>query len=251
VNARVEGVIKFTAEHEREAVEPYTLAPVLDDIVGWRAVLFTLRLVGQDPQRYDGAAYGNISARVPPWDAEPGWRAFVVTGTQTSGKETIGADDLCIVSAYDYDRNRVASRGLVLPSSESLTHGAVYDLWAATRFVFHVHAPLLWRRAAALDLPITRPDVEYGTPAMAHEVLRLFRTTALRHTAVLAMGGHEDGVVAFGPSAREAGAALLHWLAQALAQESGASTLPVSRDSGARAVRPRALHLGPGLGGRG
>ncbi len=220
---RGEGVIKFSAEHASAPLARPEVEPVLEDLLGWRAVLHELGLVGQDPARYEGAGYGNLSARVPPWDAEPGHRGFAVTGTQTGGKPYLTVDDLCVVGFYDYVRNQVRSHGRVLPSSESMTHGAVYDLWAATRFVFHVHAPVLWRNARELGLPTTRPDVEYGTPEMAQEVLRLFRTSALRTLGVFAMGGHEDGIVAFGPSARETGAALLETLAAAYGRRATAT----------------------------
>jgi hypothetical protein len=47
---------------------------------------------------------------------------------------------------------------------------------------------------------------------------RLLRTTKLPRNPILVMGGHEDGVIAFGRSADEAGAALLKVLAEALAR---------------------------------
>ena len=101
------------------------------------------------------------------------------------------------------------------PSSESLTHGAIYDLGAHIRFVFHAHTPVIWRRAAALRIPVSDRAVPYGTPEMAREVERLWRTTALPDLGILAMGGHEDGVIAFGRSAEEAGEVTLRYLARA------------------------------------
>jgi len=210
-----EGVIKFAAEHAHRPLPAHELGGLADELLGWRAVLHQLGLVGRDPTRYEGAAYGNLSARLAPFGSEPGHRPFLVTGTQTGGKPDLGESDLCVVSFYDYHRNFVRSRGAVLPSSESMTHGAVYDLWGSVRFVFHVHAPRVWRAARKLDLPATRDEVAYGTPEMALEVQRLFRTTALRSLGVFVMGGHEDGVVAFGPTARDTGAALLEVVARA------------------------------------
>ena len=60
-------------------------------------------------------------------------------------------------------------------------------------------------------------DVANGTPRMAVEVQRLFRESTLSGTGILAMGGHEDGVLAFGGSAGEAGETLVRHLARALA----------------------------------
>jgi hypothetical protein len=59
--------------------------------------------------------------------------------------------------------------------------------------------------------------VDYGTPEMAREVKRLDQTYGLRDKGLLTMAGHEDGIVAFGRTAAEAGAALTTALARALA----------------------------------
>ena len=80
-----------------------------------------------------------------------------LTGTQTSGKDCMSLADLCVVEGCDVERNRVASRGPVLPSSESLTHGAIYDLTPHIRVVLHAHSPVIWRRARELRLPTTDP----------------------------------------------------------------------------------------------
>jgi hypothetical protein len=66
-----------------------------------------------------------------------------------------------------------------------------------------------------LRLPTTNPNVPYGTPEMARETHRLFRSTALPDLQILAMGGHEDGIVVFGRTAEEAGQILLRSLARA------------------------------------
>jgi ribulose-5-phosphate 4-epimerase/fuculose-1-phosphate aldolase len=124
---------------------------------------------------------------------------------------------LCAVEEYDLRENRVRSAGSVLPSSESLTHGAIYDLSTAIRFVFHVHSPAIWTRARELRLPQTSADIAYGTQAMAVEVQDLYRSTNLAERRVLSMRGHEDGVVAFGHTAREAGLAIMAELAAAYA----------------------------------
>ena len=56
-----------------------------------------------------------------------------------------------------------------------------------------------------------------GTPAMAAEVARLYADPAVRAGGILAMGGHEDGLVAFGASAEAAGTVLVRAFARALA----------------------------------
>ncbi|HEY4222481.1 MAG TPA: class II aldolase/adducin family protein, partial [Myxococcota bacterium] len=106
------------------------------------------------------------------------------------------------------------SRGPSLPSSESLTHGAIYDVVPGARAVLHAHAPSIFR--AAIALPSTASNVAYGTVAMAREVERLWRSSDLKHERVLVMRGHEDGVIAFGDDLDDAGARLLRVLARAL-----------------------------------
>ena len=182
-------------------------------------ILSLTGLVGQDPARYEGAGYGNVSARVGPRSAGRGRRAFLITGSQTSGKRCITLNDFAVVERYEYRRNRVWSYGETPPSSESMTHGAVYDLGPHIRCVLHVHTPTLWRRARHLGLPTTGPAARYGTPEMALEVERLYRETVLPERTILAMGGHEDGMVVFGRSPEEAGQVLLTWLARAYEAE--------------------------------
>lgn len=216
----MEGVVKFRAVHRAVPLEARTCASEVATLAGWREVLRRLGLVGQDPARYGGAGFGNLSVRVPPFDqARRGRRRFLVTGTQTGGRAAFSLADCCVVEAYDLERNEVTSVGETSPSSESLTHGAIYDAAPSVRSVFHVHSAELWTQASALGLPHTRDDVPYGTPEMAREVERLFREGAVHDCGIFAMGGHEDGVIAFGESADAAGTTLvLHW-ARAVAAE--------------------------------
>ncbi len=212
---REEGVIKFEFEHSRESLARSRYAELACALIAWREILALTGLVGQDRARYEGAGYGNVSVRLGRPGMGLGRRSFLVTGTQTSGKHCIGLDDFCIVERYDFDRHRLVSKGLTPPSSESMTHGAVYDLGPHIRCVLHAHSPVLWNRRHELRLPETSPDVPYGTPEMAREVQRLYREGVFAERRVLAMGGHEDGVIAFGSSPEAAGQALLTWLGRA------------------------------------
>ena len=122
-----------------------------------------------------------------------------------------------LVERYDVQRHHLRSRGSVRPSSESLTHGAIYDIAPTARAVLHAHAPEIWRHARSLGLPVTRSEARNGTPAMAMEVQRLYRESTLSGTGMVVMGGHEDGVIALGPTAADAGETLIRHLARALA----------------------------------
>lgn len=211
--AQQEGVIKFELWFIQTAPLP---EEALREINAWRHLLYLTHLIGRDPERYDGFGYGNISQRIAPFDAPPHERRFIITGSQTGGLPALTGAHYTLVRESHPVQNLIAAEGPILPSSESLTHGAVYALDDALRFVMHVHAPALWRHAHTLGLPVTRPDVAYGTPEMSDEVGRLFRETDARRRRLFAMGGHEDGLVSFGPTAEEAGAVLLTYLARAL-----------------------------------
>lgn len=212
-----EGVIRFESRHDTRPLEERVYGEAAGRLVAWREVLARLGLIGQDPARYDGLGYGNVSARVGPLgDVGRGRRRFLVTGTQTGGRARLTLRDFSLVECYDIAGNRLTSAGLVPPSSESLTHAALYDVAAAARVVLHAHAPEIWRHARALGIPITGAGVPNGTPAMGREVQRLFRESAFSTTGILAMGGHEDGVIAFGASAAEAGGIVVRQLGRAL-----------------------------------
>jgi len=212
---QLEGVIKFHSDHDGSPLVAARYGEFACRLIAWREIMALTGLVGQETGLYDGAGYGNVSCRVPPYTSGRGRRSFLITGTQTSGRRCIGLDGFCLVKRYDYRTNRVESQGSSLPSSESMTHAAVYDLGPHIRTVLHAHSPVLWRHAAALRIPTTEPSVAYGTPEMASEVQRLYGEGLFAERKILSMGGHEDGIVTFGRSTQEAGEVLLRWLAKA------------------------------------
>jgi len=210
-------VLGFAAEHTTRPLEERVYGEAARALAAWREILARLGLLGQDPARYGGAGFGNASVRLGPFGAVPrGRRRFLVTGAGTGGRRGLGLADLCVVEEYDLARNRVRSVGAVAPSSESLTHGALYDIAPAARAVLHAHAPEVWRAAGRLGLPRTGAAARNGTPALALEVQRLYRESALSSLGVLVMAGHEDGVLTFGASLAEAGTVLVRQLGRAL-----------------------------------
>ncbi len=122
-----------------------------------------------------------------------------------------------MIETYDPQTNRVTAKGPVKPSSESLTHGMIYDLDTGIHAILHVHSPHVWQQASALNIPVTDAAVAYGTPEMALEAGRLFRETDVLHKGIFSMGGHEDGIVSFGTTPGEAGSILLQALARSYA----------------------------------
>jgi len=73
--------------------------------------------------------------------------------------------------------------------------------------VIHVHSREMWQRL--LDrVPTSSRDVPYGTREMAEEIERLWNESDLRREKILAMGGHEEGVITFGEGLDVAGTIL-------------------------------------------
>jgi hypothetical protein len=61
----------------------------------------------------------------------------------------------------------------------------------------------LW--AALLNqAPTSSKAVDYGTPEMAYEVMRLLKVADVQSRKILVMAGHEGGIVAFGKNLEEA-----------------------------------------------
>ena len=210
-----EGICKFNLQFS-------TAAPVMPDtrlceLTAWRSILWKLGLIGQNPQRYGGHGFGNVSQRIAPAGTAVHRRAFLISGTQTGAQENLDATHYSHVLQYDTSTNRVTAEGPVEPSSESLTHGMIYDLDDRIRTILHVHSPEIWEHAKRLGIPVTDQQVAYGTPEMAREVERLFTEYDFRQEGILSMGGHKDGIVAFGTSAKVAGCILLTTLAASFA----------------------------------
>ena len=201
-----EGIIKFRMHHTERRPLPESM---IREVNQWRSRLFAAQLIGQDPSRYGGYGFGNISQRVGPPDTGAHPCGFVITGSQTGGIVDLTVAHFALVVEAHPDRNTIVSEGPVKPSSESMTHATLYALDHRLMSVMHVHAPAPWRQAQELELPMTRPDVPYGSPEMSREVRRLFAETDVYARGVFAMGGHQDGLVAFGTTAAKAGGRLL------------------------------------------
>lgn len=199
-----DGVTKFTAHHTPGPLIDGAMGPA-DALLQCRAAMYRTRWIGLDPQRYDGAGYGNISARLPD-SGDGAGPPFVITGTGTGAIEALGPDDLCVVDDFELDTNSVWSRGPAAPSSESMTHGALYRACPQIRAIVHIHCPALWARGEIGPWVNTAPGVAYGTPEMGREMIRLVR--AYGSAGIIRMTGHLDGFLAYGPDLPSAALAL-------------------------------------------
>lgn len=208
-----EGVIKYQLDYTES---PALAREQLGEINAWRRILFLLRLVGQDPERYEGFAYGNVSCRLATQASSDQHPSFLITGTQTNYLPQLGPEHYVVVEQCDPDQNRIVAKGPVKPSSEALTHGTLYQIDPGINCVMHVHSPEIWKSATLLNIPETRKDVVYGTPEMAQEIRRLFNQPQTNERKILAMAGHQDGIVTFGDTVSQAGNILIDYFSRAL-----------------------------------
>ena len=110
---------------------------------------------------------------------------------------------------HDFDLNRILCRGAIEASSESLTHASFYEASRSINAVIHIHHKELWQKYLN-KLPTTSLEVEYGTPEMALEVLRLLKHGPRPAKQLVIMGGHDEGVMAYGSSLGHAASILLN-----------------------------------------
>ncbi|MFT5506485.1 MAG: L-ribulose-5-phosphate 4-epimerase [Gammaproteobacteria bacterium] len=200
-----EGVIKFNVSFKPAEPE---LDHDYSDLNDWRQIFKQAEILGQDVNRYDGLGFGNLSERLSD-------QSFLISGTQTGMLNRLEPAHYSRVLNVDLATNSVRAQGSVKPSSESLTHAAIYQLDADIRFVFHVHSPDIWRNREVLQLPETAADVPYGTMEMAQAIKALSDAGAFRQLGVLAMAGHEDGIISFAEAAQPAGQILIDTLSLA------------------------------------
>jgi ribulose-5-phosphate 4-epimerase/fuculose-1-phosphate aldolase len=100
-------------------------------------------------------------------------------------------------------------KGPIKASSESLTHAAIYRSDKKTNAIIHVHNLNIW--TSLIDtVPTTLKHVQYGTPEMAYEIMRLFKETNFREK-IIVMAGHKSGIITFGNNLKEAGKVLLDY----------------------------------------
>jgi len=180
-----EGVVKFDAsDFEKTGPLP---SHAIEKMEAVRRALFEKALIGEYPDIQIG--YGNLSQR------NPNENGFLISGTQTGHLPHLSGQHYTAVTAFDIGKNRVSVKGPIQASSESLTHAALYASHDNIRVVIHVHSLCIWQGMLKEGLPHTAKDIPYGTPAMANAVKAIVQNNS---HGVLAMAGHEEGVITFG-----------------------------------------------------
>jgi L-ribulose-5-phosphate 4-epimerase len=188
--------IKFMCERGAREISSFNGFAELN---ACRRKLLELRLIGVDSS---GISFGNLSVR------HGATNNFYITGSTTGSLAALTSADCARVVAYDFERNWLRYEGRAIPSSESLTHAAIYESTATAAAVIHCHDSKLW--AALLNqAPTTSKEAEYGTPEMAYEMIRLLKGSHVQGRKILIMAGHEGGIVAFGKNLEDAFAVLM------------------------------------------
>ena len=187
--------IKFSCERVATEITSFGLA----ELNAYRSKLLDLRLIGVDP---NGIGFGNLSVREGATDN------FYITGSATGSRHELTLADCAKVVACDFERNRIRYEGSALPSSESLTHAAIYESDATAGAVVHCHDFKLWT-AVLNEAPTTSKAADYGTAEMANEIMQLFPRTDVQSRKTIVMAGHKAGILTFGKDLEEAFAVLM------------------------------------------
>lgn len=192
-----DGVIKFNCEWEDNNL-PVSVPSIL---LKWRDKMFEHRLIGEYKDIKIG--YGNISLKLE--------EGILISGTQTGNIYPIQAENFSLVVDYDMSKNWVKCVGKVKASAESLTHAAFYEADEFIHAIIHVHNIKLWNKLID-KIPTSKREVPYGTAEMASEIKRLFLETNIKEKKLMVMGGHKEGLIAFGENLDEAGKVLFNVL---------------------------------------
>lgn len=198
-----EGVIQYNLDQKIREI-PLEVT----ELSAWRTLLYKLELINQRSDKYNGLSYGNLSVRHPIYQEQ-----FIISASQTGHLADTTQNDYTLVTEYNIQENRMHSIGLKPPSSEALTHAAIYQADPSIQAVVHVHSPLIWQYTHQLGLACTEKQMTYGSVAMANAVCKLTKTN--QNESIFCMLGHEDGVVVYGQTLAESCLLLFATLAKA------------------------------------
>ena len=185
-----EGYVKYTAEHR---MAPAITVPHWAELNEARTKLHHLGLVGANA---DGVSFGNLSIRLQ-------GDQFLISGTATGASPVLDPDHYCLISSFDIERNRVLSTGPVQPSSESMTHGAVYRSCPGANTVMHIHSREIFDGMVRDRFPATPENAAYGTPEIALAIGNCVQALDSDEGCIVLLG-HDEGVIAYGPSVERA-----------------------------------------------
>ena len=192
-----EGYIKFRCDLR---AGPPPKHPMMKELKYWRDKMHQKNWIGFDKKLEVG--FGNISIS----DQD----GFIISGTQTGHIQCIQDKHFTSVTGYDIYKNCVRCTGMLKASSETLTHAIIYEQHYDIYAIIHIHSNDMWEKLLH-TVPTSASNVRYGTPEMALEVQRLYTESALPQKRIMVMAGHQDGIIAFGKTLKEAAEVLLNY----------------------------------------
>lgn len=188
-----EGVIKYSLQFNKKLKSLFSSIDV-EKLSKYRDVAHKNNLIGVYPPNHPDVpniGFGNISQRYSK-DGQ-----FIITASQTGHLATLLPDQFALVTDYSIDTNTLYAKGNIPPSSEAMTHAAIYEVASDVEFILHVHHPKLWQYAKDHSFLSTPADVPYGTPQMGRAVQEVY----LKHKImdqIVVMLGHKDGLIIWG-----------------------------------------------------
>jgi len=195
-------IVKYTLVHTNTALPASLLADTsyMQALDSFRAELFANAFIGLDVH---GANFGNVSCRVPSGlctQAEGQASAdssveFLISGTATGKHRILGAAGYALVTKACCASNTVEAQGLAPPSSEALSHAAVYAVCPDVNIIVHGHHASIHSLGRASHVPLTEATLLYGTPDVAEAIGGL---VAGQDAGFFIMLGHENGFFVYG-----------------------------------------------------
>jgi ribulose-5-phosphate 4-epimerase/fuculose-1-phosphate aldolase len=176
-----EGYVKYTAEH---TMGPAIEIPHWEELNRARTKLRELGLVGMTS---NGIGFGNLSLRVE-------GNKFLISGTATGALPVLGPEGYCLITSFNINENRVVSTGPVKPSSETMTHGVIYQSCPNANCVIHIHSRIIFDGMLRDKYPATPETAAYGTPDIALAIGKLVNG---HDEGSIVLAGHDEGVIVY------------------------------------------------------
>ncbi len=176
-----DGIIQFTYNLQRKAL-PVQYKQYISTLNHLRETLYKLKLIGVNSQ---GLGYGNVSARV-------NQQEFLITASQTGHLKRLTDENYTLITNYNLDATKVTAIGLNPPSSESLTHAALYQIDPVINYVVHIHNLKMWNYFKK-EKTATPANATYGTKDLALAMQQLF----YKPNDSWVLSGHREGLIYF------------------------------------------------------
>lgn len=173
------GLMRYGADPVIEAYE----VKMINNI---RSLLIEKKWIGKHP-----IPYGNVSIRNKR-------NEFLITGTQTSEFKYLTNHNVCLVFDYDEQKNVIHYTGPTEPSSESISHYAIYT-FPEVNAVIHIHSLKAWNNEYA-DGIFEEVEGEYGSKELFRNIKRL----KFFNEHIFRMADHEGGFISFGVDLKSA-----------------------------------------------